>query len=85
MNIGYNLRPMEIQAAFGLEQLARLDEMNANRRRNVVSFQEAVRGNRRWRNQIRFPSSPDGLDPCWFGIPMILQCSRKPGAPQWQE
>jgi dTDP-4-amino-4,6-dideoxygalactose transaminase len=31
INLGYNLRPMEIQAAFGLEQLKRLDNMNQHR------------------------------------------------------
>ncbi|WP_348240535.1 DegT/DnrJ/EryC1/StrS family aminotransferase, partial [Salmonella enterica] len=32
INVGYNLRPMEIQAAFGLQQLKRLNVMNAHRR-----------------------------------------------------
>src|SRR5437667_10484732 len=34
INVGYNLRPMEIQAAFGLEQLKRLNIMNQHRRHN---------------------------------------------------
>ena len=41
VNLGYNLRPMEIQAAFGLEQLKRLDDMNRHRRENVLRILSA--------------------------------------------
>lgn len=72
VNVGYNLRPMEIQAAFGLEQLKRLDAMNAHRRTNVARIRAAFAAHPRWRGQLRFPEATPGLDPCWFGFPFLV-------------
>jgi CDP-6-deoxy-D-xylo-4-hexulose-3-dehydrase len=69
INSGYNLRPMEIQASFGLEQLKRLGRMNANRRDNFRRLTEAFRSSSAWRGQISFPCATAGADPCWFGFP----------------
>jgi len=75
INVGYNLRPMEIQAAFGLEQIGRLDAMNANRRSNVDSLRRGFQAHPKWRSQLDFPIASDGLDPCWFGFPFLLSTS----------
>jgi CDP-6-deoxy-D-xylo-4-hexulose-3-dehydrase len=72
INVGYNLRPMEIQASFGLEQIRRLGEMNDNRRRNVVRVGAAFRAHPRWRGQLEFPHTTSDLDPCWFGFPFLV-------------
>lgn len=72
VNAGFNLRPMEIQAAFGLEQLARLDEMNDNRKRNAALMREAFERTPDWRGQLHFPTAPPGLDACWFGFPFLV-------------
>ena len=72
INVGYNLRPMEIQAAFGLEQLTRLDEMNRCRRANVLSIRQAFQRHPRWRDQLLFPQATRGLDACWFGFPFLV-------------
>lgn len=72
VNMGYNLRPMEIQAAFGLEQIKRLDEMNRNRRENVRKIKEAFYVNPQWNDQLIFPKTPPDLDPCWFGLPFLI-------------
>jgi len=73
VNIGYNLRPMEIQASFGLEQLNRLDEMNHNRRVNAEKMRAAFEKHPLWRGQIEFPEAPEGIDACWFGFPFIVR------------
>lgn len=73
INIGYNLRPMEIQASFGLEQLKRLDEMNNNRKINAARMRKAFTCHRQWREQIEFPEAPAGIDACWFGFPFIVK------------
>lgn len=75
INVGYNLRPMEIQAAFGLAQIRRLDDMNRHRRDNTNRIRAAFRQHPLWNNQIRFPMPPPGLDPCWFGFPFIVDPS----------
>jgi CDP-4-dehydro-6-deoxyglucose reductase, E1 len=72
INVGYNLRPMEIQAAFGAEQIRRLAEMNANRRANVARIREAFTMHPRWRAQLQFPVATTNLDPCWFGFPFLV-------------
>lgn len=45
---GYNLRPQEINAAVGLEQLKKLPAMTAQRRANLALFQEAFGGDGRF-------------------------------------
>jgi len=72
INIGYNLRPMEIQAAFGLEQIKRLDQMNKNRRENVDKLRKAFNKHSLWKRQIDFPHATKGLTPCWFGFPFLI-------------
>jgi CDP-6-deoxy-D-xylo-4-hexulose-3-dehydrase len=72
VNVGYNLRPMEIQAAFGLEQLKRLADMNRERRANVRRIREAFARHARWRGQLQFPEATARLDPCWFGFPFLV-------------
>jgi CDP-6-deoxy-D-xylo-4-hexulose-3-dehydrase len=72
VNMGYNLRPMEIQAAFGLEQLKRLDEMNRHRRENVARIRAAFAAHPAWRGQLLFPQATPGLEACWFGFPFLV-------------
>ena len=45
---GYNVRPQEINAAVGIEQLKKLPEMTAARRRNMAHFQAAFAGDARF-------------------------------------
>jgi CDP-6-deoxy-D-xylo-4-hexulose-3-dehydrase len=72
INLGYNVRPMEIQAAFGLEQLKRLDAMNQHRRDNVAKIRAAFMRHPAWRKQLLFPQATTQLDPCWFGFPFLV-------------
>lgn len=72
VNIGFNVRPMEIQAAFGLEQLGRLDEMNAHRKQNARLMRDAFECNSKWRSQLRFPVAPPDVEACWFGFPFLV-------------
>jgi CDP-6-deoxy-D-xylo-4-hexulose-3-dehydrase len=72
VNTGYNLRPLEVQAAMGLCQLQRLPEMNANRVRNFARLVGALQAHPRWDGRFRFPVPSEGLDPVWFGVPILL-------------
>ncbi|MCH7929865.1 MAG: DegT/DnrJ/EryC1/StrS family aminotransferase, partial [Proteobacteria bacterium] len=58
--VGYNLRPMEIQAAFGLEQLSRLSTMNESRRENVKRIRNAFIEHPDWQGQMDFPRAGRG-------------------------
>lgn len=75
VNVGYNLRPMEIQAAFGLEQLTRLDDMNQHRRANVTRIRHGFLTHRSWNGELIFPEATAQLDPCWFGFPFLVKSS----------
>jgi CDP-6-deoxy-D-xylo-4-hexulose-3-dehydrase len=79
INMGYNLRPMEIQAAFGLEQIKRLEMMNANRCENVEKMKKAFLGHPLWKDQLQFPLPTKGLNPCWFGFPFLIKQQLKEG------
>lgn len=72
VNSGYNLRPMEIQAAFGLEQLTRLDGMNEQRRVNAGLMRDIFLKHPKWVGQLEFPIVGRNLDACWFGFPFLL-------------
>ena len=73
INMGFNLRPMEIQAAFGIEQIKRLDVMNIHRKENVDRIQQTFIKNSRWEDQLAFPKPTKDLDPCWFGFPFLIR------------
>ncbi len=48
---GYNVRPLEMSAAVGLEQLKKLPAMTGARRRNLVLFRQHLGGDERFRIQ----------------------------------
>ncbi len=48
VNIGYNLKPTELQAAFGIHQMGRLEEFIEGRRANARHWTEALRPYRDW-------------------------------------
>jgi CDP-4-dehydro-6-deoxyglucose reductase, E1 len=66
--MGYNLKPLDLQGAIGSEQLKKLDEIEANRRvshdRLTQIFTDNIPG-------LRAPIALDKADPCWFGTPFI--------------
>jgi CDP-6-deoxy-D-xylo-4-hexulose-3-dehydrase len=68
--MGYNLKPLDLQGAIGIEQLAKLDEIEVNRKisneRITKIFVDNISG-------IRAPEVLAGADPCWFGTPLICE------------
>ena len=72
VNLGYNLRPMEIQAAFGICQLQRLEMMNQTRNQNHRNLVESLSAHPKWKNQFSFPVSSAGTDAVWFGFSMLI-------------
>lgn len=73
VNVGYNLRPMELSGAIGRCQLLRLPSMNHNRKENRERLIHALTSHHNWSGQLRFPNKPsEQADPAWFGFVAIL-------------
>jgi len=64
---GYNLRPLEIEAAIGIEQLKKVDKIIENRRENAQYFKERLDNMRIYDTQKEIGESS------WFGFPIILK------------
>lgn len=68
--LGYNLKPTEMQAAFGLVQLTRLDSFNSTRRRNFKLLYERLE---EFRGSFEYPEINFGADPVFFGFPLMIK------------
>jgi CDP-6-deoxy-D-xylo-4-hexulose-3-dehydrase len=73
-HIGYNLKPLDIQAAIGCEQLEKLPGFVAARRRN---WQRLYEGIAPFEEFLELPAATPGAEPSWFGFLLMP----RPGAP----
>lgn len=73
VNLGYNLRPMEVQGAMLCVQLGKLDEFNRLRRSNLTRVKTTLEKNPRYGKLMRMMEASEGMDPAWFGIAHLLQ------------
>lgn len=71
VNLGYNLRPMEIQASMGINQLKKLSTKNENRKINYQKIKNKIKEDPR-NNFLSFPQESENADAVWFGITMFL-------------
>lgn len=69
INWGFNVRPTELQAAFGLQQLQKLDAMNERRRELACRF-AAYAESQSWFHSFE---TPDRGESSPFALPLILQ------------
>lgn len=73
-HIGYNLKPLDLQAAIGVEQLRKLPTFVAARRRN---FRSLLEGLRPYEHFFVLPEAHPKAEPSWFGFPLTV----RPNAP----
>lgn len=69
-NMGYNLKPLDLQGSIGLEQLKKFEEIDSKRKISKDRIEEIVT---RYVTGIRGVKSLDFADPCWFGTPFICE------------
>jgi CDP-6-deoxy-D-xylo-4-hexulose-3-dehydrase len=74
VEIGYNMKMTDIQAAIGLAQLQKLPGFVEARKRN---FRELYEGLRSYEEFLLLPTWRERADPAWFAFPLTIQ----PGAP----
>jgi CDP-6-deoxy-D-xylo-4-hexulose-3-dehydrase len=69
-HIGYNLKATDMQAAIGVEQLKKLPDFCARRRKNFSLWQEGLS---QWTDLFILPQATDGADPAWFAYPIAVR------------
>ena len=72
VNMGFNLRPLEVSAAIAQNQLKRLKTFSLIRdsnRNNIIQF---LKNHPKWNNQYHFVIPDENLKPSWFGLPLLL-------------
>ena len=65
--IGYNLKPLDLQGGIGLAQLKKVKEFCILRKKYKKEIQEMLSNI----NGISFPTSYNDADVSWFGVPII--------------
>lgn len=73
-NTGYNLRPTEVQGAFGIHQMAKLESFIAARRDNARYWHDRLSG---LADHLLLHEEAEGTRHVWFGYPITV----KPDAP----
>jgi len=68
--IGYNLKPIEVQCAMGLEQLKKLPQIHALRRRNYKLLFDIYE---KYEEFFHLPRATPGADPSWFAFPLTIR------------
>lgn len=68
--IGYNLKPTEVQAAMGVEQLKKFPEFKRKRKLNFNALFSFLT---RYEEFLILPQSHPKADPCWFSFPITVK------------
>ena len=68
--IGYNLKPLDLQAAMGLQQLEKLPDLDAARRKNFKRMTEIFEP---YAEYLHLPKATEKSDPCWFAYLMTVK------------
>ena len=67
--IGYNLKPLDLQGGIGLAQLKKADRIHEARKKNkdiIQNILSSIKG-------LKFPLKHDKADVSWFGVPVICE------------
>lgn len=70
INTGYSFRPTEIQGAFGIHQLRKLDKFIEIRRENARFWFDNLK---QYRNYLLLHSESEGTKHVWFGYPITVR------------
>jgi CDP-6-deoxy-D-xylo-4-hexulose-3-dehydrase len=68
--IGYNLKPLELQASMGLVQLEKLDWIIQRRKYN---FSRLLKIFQNYSDHFTLPKATEKCDPAWFAFPLTLK------------
>lgn len=74
VNMGYNLKPLDLQGAIGLAQLKKMLDIEVKRLRNFIKWKVLFKT---YVPEVRVASQLSHAEPCWFGVPIIAPESTK--------
>lgn len=69
-NIGYNLKPLDIQCAMGIEQLKKLPMFTERRKHNFKVLYDCFK---KYEDKFILPRSLKKAEPSWFAIPITVR------------
>lgn len=69
-NIGYNLKPLDLQCAIGIEQIKKLPEFTKIRKENFNRLYETAK---KYEDRIILPNWLPQADVSWFAFPITLR------------
>lgn len=69
-NIGYNLKPLDVQCAIGIEQLKKLPEFTSKRRENFKVLYDAFL---QYAEHFILPRALPKAEPSWFALPITVK------------
>ena len=72
-DIGFNLKPLEFQAAMLLAQLERLPEFTEKRKKNFKMLDDAFK---KYGDLFILPKSDELADPSWFAYPVTINTDK---------
>ena len=69
-HLGYNLKPLDPQAAIGRQQLRKIDSFVAARRANHARLLQLLKPHEEF---FHFPQATPGSEPSWFGLLLTIR------------
>ena len=72
INSGFNLRPLDLNAAIASSQLKRLNQFKKIRSVNRYKIIKNLKNSNEWNNQFTFFEPIKNLNPSWFGLPLLI-------------
>lgn len=69
-NVGYNLKPLDIQCAMGIKQLDKLPQFIQKRKENFKKLYDCLK---KYEDKLILPKSYDKADPAWFSFPITVR------------
>jgi CDP-6-deoxy-D-xylo-4-hexulose-3-dehydrase len=69
-NMGYNLKPMDLQGSIGLVQLSKFEDIDKKRKQSKIQIESIIT---KYVKGIKGVKSLEKSDTCWFGTPFICE------------
>jgi CDP-4-dehydro-6-deoxyglucose reductase, E1 len=69
-NMGYNLKPLDMQGAIGLIQLTKWEEIHANRVNSKNKLQDIIM---KYLPEVHMPEELPNAETSWFGTPIVCK------------